>query len=170
MRSTYPLQCQAGNLCFMAQSSAQSSSQSLTISAAPVDVMDVIADFAAYPEWADAIKAVSVVDAGVGERASRVQFTLDAGLIKDTYELDYTWGDDGLSVTWDLVSGQVQKSQHGSYVLRPTKRADGPATEVTYTLAVELTIPLIGVLRRKAERTIMDTALKELRRRVETRI
>jgi hypothetical protein len=40
-------------------------------------------------------------------------------------------------------------------------------TEVTYSLAVDLTIPLIGPLRRKAERTIMDTALKELRKRVE---
>lgn len=154
----------------MAQSSAQSSTQSLTIAAAPANVMNVIADFAAYPEWADAIKTVSVVDAGVGERASRVQFTLDAGLIKDTYELDYTWADDGLSVTWDLVSGRAQKSQHGSYVLRPTRGADGSATEVTYTLSVELTIPLIGALRRKAERTIMDTALNELRRRVETQI
>jgi len=40
-------------------------------------------------------------------------------------------------------------------------------TEVTYTLAVDLTVPMIGVLRRKAERVILDTALKELRKRVE---
>jgi hypothetical protein len=103
---------------------------------------------------------------------------LDAGLIKDTYELDYQWANDGLSVTWDLVSGQIQKAQHGSYLLRPlagrtgesgTASESGPpgATEVTYSLSVDLTIPLIGPLRRKAERQIMDTALKELRKRVE---
>jgi len=28
-------------------------------------------------------------------------------------------------------------------------------------------VPMIGVLRRKAERVILDTALKELRKRVE---
>jgi uncharacterized membrane protein len=144
---------------------AESSTQSLTMAAPPVAIMGVIADFPAYPEWAAAVKTVEVLDAGRGGRAKRVRFSIDAGLIKDTYELDYTWAADGLSVSWDLVSGQIQKAQHGSYLLRPA----GDATEVTYTLSVELTIPLIGVLRRKAERTIMDTALKELRKRVEAR-
>jgi hypothetical protein len=44
--------------------------------------------------------------------------------------------------------------------------ADG-VTTVTYTLSVELNIPMIGMLRRKAEKIIIDTALKELKRRVE---
>jgi hypothetical protein len=43
----------------------------------------------------------------------------------------------------------------------------GSGTEVTYTLSVELSIPMIGMLRRKAEKIIIDTALKELKRRVE---
>jgi hypothetical protein len=38
---------------------------------------------------------------------------------------------------------------------------------VTYSLAVDLAVPMIGVLRRRAEKQIMDTALKELRKRVE---
>ena len=50
-----------------------------------------------------------------------------------------------------------------SIVLEP----NGAATKVTYRLAVELAIPLIGVIKRKAEKVIMDTALKELKRRVE---
>jgi hypothetical protein len=32
---------------------------------------------------------------------------------------------------------------------------------------VDLAVPMIGMLRRKAERVILDTALKELRKRVE---
>ncbi len=142
---------------------ADSSTQSLTMNADAAAIMDVIADFAAYPEWTGAVKKVEVTDPGSGERAKRVKFGLDAGLIKDTYELEYTWSADGLAVTWDLVIGQMQKAQHGSYTLVPT----AGATEVTYSLAVQLNVPLIGPLRRKAERTIMDTALKELRKRVE---
>jgi ribosome-associated toxin RatA of RatAB toxin-antitoxin module len=148
---------------------AESSTQSMTMAASPKAIMDAIADFDAYPEWTASIKSAEVLDTGADGRARRVRFTLDAGLIKDTYELDYQWAGDGLSVTWDLVSGQMQKAQHGSYLLRPSVGGAGEsdATEVTYSLSVDLSIPLIGPLRRKAERTIMDTALKELRKRVE---
>jgi hypothetical protein len=38
---------------------------------------------------------------------------------------------------------------------------------VTYSLTVDLAIPMIGMIKRKAEKIIMDTALKELKRRVE---
>ncbi len=142
---------------------ATPSSQSLLMAAEPEAIMDVIADFAAYPTWTGAVKSVEITDPGDGGRAKQVRFSMDAGLLKDTYELAYTWPDDGLSVSWTLVSGQLQRAQQGSYVLKPTPKG----TQVTYTLAVDLTVPMIGVLRRKAEKVILDTALKELRKRVE---
>lgn len=142
---------------------ATGSSQSITMTAEPAAIMDVIADFAAYPEWAGAVKSVNVTVAGEEGRAKQVQFSMDAGLLKDTYELAYKWADDGMGVSWTLVSGQLQKSQEGSYTLKTTPKG----TEVTYTLAVDLAVPMIGVLRRKAERVILDTALKELKKRVE---
>jgi hypothetical protein len=43
-----------------------------------------------------------------------------------------------------------------------------PFTVATYSLAVDLNIPTIGMLRRKAEKVIIDTALKGLKRRVES--
>ena len=139
------------------------STQSIVINAAPSAVMDVIADFAAYPEWTGAIKTVQVTKPGTTGRALQVKYVMDAGLLKDTYELAYHWASDGLSVSWDLVSASLQKSQHGSYRLKPVTGG----TEVTYSLSIEPSIPLIGPLRRKAERSILDTALKELRKRVE---
>jgi hypothetical protein len=39
---------------------------------------------------------------------------------------------------------------------------------VTYQLAVDLTIPMIGMLKRKGEKVIIDTALKGLKQRVES--
>ena len=55
-------------------------------------------------------------------------------------------------------------------MLRQLKRRDARrrgGTEVTYRLAVEVSIPMIGMLRRKAEKVIIDTALKGLKKRVE---
>lgn len=143
---------------------ADESTQSIVIDAAPERIMAVIADFAAYPEWTDAVKATEVVRTHSDGSAAQVRFELDAGAVKDEYVLAYDWAADGRSVRWHLVRGQMQKSQEGSYRLE----FDGTATTVTYTLAVQLVIPIIGLFRRKAEKRIMDTALRELRRRVES--
>jgi ribosome-associated toxin RatA of RatAB toxin-antitoxin module len=142
---------------------ADESTQSIVIDAPPDRIMAVIADFAAYPEWTNAVKETDVLTEGDDGRAEQVQFTLDAGPIKDVYTLAYQWLPDHRGVTWTLVKGQMQRSQKGSYQLAP----EGDHTKVTYTLAVQLAIPLLGLLRRKAEKVIMDTALKELKRRVE---
>jgi carbon monoxide dehydrogenase subunit G len=141
---------------------ADQSTQSIVIAAPPAAIMAVIADFAAYPQWAASVKSAEVVSTGADGRAEQVRFVLDAGVVKDDYVLAYEWsGDD--KVEWRLVRGQMQKSQQGSYVLAPR----GGDTEVTYHLAVDLAIPMLGMFKRKAEKVIMDTALKELKKRVE---
>ena len=142
---------------------ADQTTQSITVDAPAERVMAVIADFASYPEWVDAVKSTEVLEDGPDGRARQVRFVLDAGMVKDTYELRYDWAADGHRVSWDLVKGQVQRSQQGSYTLR---ERDG-RTEVTYALAVDLAIPMIGMFKRKAQKVITDTALTELKRRVE---
>jgi len=143
---------------------AEQTTQSIVVNAPAAKVLEVIADFDSYPEWARAVKAVEVLATSEVGRGEHVRFVLDAGMVKDTYELCYTWAPDGSSVWWELVKGQLQKSQRGSYTLR---ERDG-GTEVTYALAVDLTMPIIGMFRRKAEKVITDTALKELKKRVES--
>jgi hypothetical protein len=143
---------------------ADATTSSIEIAAPPEHVMAVIADFESYPLWANQMKTVEILKTGDAGRAERVRFTMDAGPIKDSYTLDYAWAPDGLSVSWHLVKGQIQKAQQGSYALAGL----GDATTVTYTLAVDLNIPMIGMLRRKAEKVIIDTALKGLKRRVES--
>jgi ribosome-associated toxin RatA of RatAB toxin-antitoxin module len=142
---------------------ADESTQSIVIDAPPDRILAVIADFAAYPEWTNAVKQTEVLTENADGRAEQVRFTLDAGPIKDVYTLAYEWLPADRGVRWNLVKGQMQRAQRGSYELVP----DGPRTSVTYTLSVQLAIPLLGLLRRKAEKVIMDTALKELKRRVE---
>ena len=137
-------------------------SSSITIDADKATIMAVIADFDAYPEWSTAIKEVTVDEVGAAGRGTTATFTLDAGIIKDTYTLAYEWdGDD--RVDWQLVSAKMMKSQVGSYEL-----VEGAAgTEVIYRLAVDLTVPMLGMFKRKAEKAIMETALKGLKKRVE---
>ena len=142
---------------------AQQSTQSIVIAAAPAAVMSAIADFDAYPRWAGSVKKAEVVEPGTGGRARRVAFTLDAGVLRDQYELEYVWDGDR-RVDWRLTRGQLMKGQEGSYVLEE----QAGATLVTYTLSVDLAIPMLGLLKRKGERVVMDTALKELKRYVES--
>lgn len=142
---------------------AEQTTSSITIDATPAQVMEVIADFPCYPEWAQGMKKAEVVQEGPGGRASQVHFELEAAPIKDSYTLRYDWQDDS-AVRWNLVEGKVLKAMQGAYELR----ANGSGTEVTYRLSVELSIPMIGLLRRKAEKVIIDNALKGLKKRVET--
>ena len=68
---------------------ADRTESSIDIAATPGEVLDVIADFESYPEWATEVKKVQVLTEEGDGWADRVQFTLDAGAIKDTYVLDY---------------------------------------------------------------------------------
>ena len=48
-------------------------------------------------------------------------------------------------------------------------RADsGSGTNVTYELTIGLRLPMLGMLKRRAEKTIIDTALKGLKSRAES--
>src|SRR3954453_15597106 len=142
---------------------ADQASSSITIKADQATIMGIIADFPAYPEWTGSIKTAEVLDEGDGGRAKQVRFVLDAGVIRDDYVLEYDWnGDD--EVNWHLVKGGVLKGMDGTYALRDL---DAASTEVVSRLTVDLSLPMIGLIRRKAEKVIIDTALKELKNRAE---
>ena len=141
---------------------AEQTTSSIIVDATPAQVMAVIADFTAYPEWAQGMKQAEVIEEGSDGRAEQVHFELEAAPIKDSYTLAYDWQGDS-AVKWNLVEGRMLKAMEGAYELRPS----GDGTEVTYRLAVEVSIPMIGMLRRKAEKVIIDTALKGLKKRVE---
>jgi ribosome-associated toxin RatA of RatAB toxin-antitoxin module len=143
---------------------AEQTSSSIVVDAPPADVMAVIADFESYPEWAKGVQKAEVVEPGTGDRADQVYFALDVSPIKDEYTLAYDWDGDR-EVTWTLVEGNMLKALDGAYTLMD--RGDG-STEVTYRLALDVSIPLIGMLKRKGEKILIDAALKGLKKRVES--
>jgi carbon monoxide dehydrogenase subunit G len=142
-----------------------STSSTIDVSAPKADVMAVIADFAEYPQWATALRSAEVLETGPDGRAAAVRFVLDAGLVRDSYVLAYTWDGD-TQVSWQLAEpGSVIAEMTGGYLLSD----HGAGAEVKYELTVDIRIPMPGLLKRKAEKMIIDTALKGLKARAESR-
>ncbi|MEO3972993.1 SRPBCC family protein [Streptomyces sp. CAU 1734] len=144
---------------------AEHTSSSITIEAAPAEVMTVIADFGRYPEWTGEVKQAEVISRDAEGRAEQVRLVLDAGAIKDDHTLAYTWNGAN-EVSWSLVKSQMLRSLDGSYILAPV--GGGDRTEVTYRLTVDVKIPMLGMIKRKAEKVIIDRALDGLKKRVES--
>jgi ribosome-associated toxin RatA of RatAB toxin-antitoxin module len=143
---------------------ADQTTSSIVVDAPPSRVMDVIADFPSYPSWAKGVTTADVVSEFPDGRAEKVFFALDVSPIKDEYTLVYVWTGDE-QVTWKLDQGKMLKALDGAYVL--TDLGNG-STDVTYRLALDVSIPLIGMLKRKGEKILIDAALKGLKKRVES--
>jgi ribosome-associated toxin RatA of RatAB toxin-antitoxin module len=145
---------------------ADSSTQSIVIDAAPERVAAVICDFASYPQWTPAMKSAEVVEEYEDGYASQVRFVIDAGVLADEYTLQYEYAEDVSRIEWHLVEpSAMQRTQNGSYDIDAND--DGTST-VTYTLEVDLAVGMLGMFRKKAEKMIMDAALKQLKHRVES--
>jgi ribosome-associated toxin RatA of RatAB toxin-antitoxin module len=143
---------------------AEQTTSSITVDAPASAVMDVIADFDAYPHWAKGVTTADTLASYDDGRAKEVFFALDVSPIKDEYTLSYLWNGDR-EVTWTLVEGKMLRALDGAYELRELV---GGVTEVTYRLSLDVSIPLIGMLKRKGEKILIDAALKGLKKRVES--
>jgi hypothetical protein len=143
---------------------ADKTSSSITVAAGGPTVMGVIADFGAYPDWATGVRSAEVLEEGPDGRARRVRFGLDAGVIRDSYVLAYDWDGDA-AVRWQLSeAGSMVTEMSGAYLLA----GDGTGTSVSYELSVGTRVPMIGMIKRRAEKTIIETALKGLKSRAES--
>lgn len=136
--------------------------EDIVIHAPAAAIMDVIADLENYPEWSEGVHQIDVLTRFEDGRPETARWVVDAGPIKDVYDLKYSWNGNH-SVSWTLIQGQILKMDDGTYTLDE----EGGSTKVNYKLKVDLAIPMLGMLKRKAERTIVDTALKGLKKRVE---
>jgi ribosome-associated toxin RatA of RatAB toxin-antitoxin module len=134
------------------------------VDASAAEVMAVIADFDAYPDWVGNLEDVQVLARDRRGRGTRVAFRLRTPVLTAAYTLAYRYAprDEGLS--WRYVEGTLQDLT-GSYTLEPI--GDG-ATRVTYRLDVELGMPLPGLVKRQAAKQIVRSALSDLKRRVES--
>lgn len=145
---------------------AESTTSSIVINATPKQIMDVISDVAVYPEWTPGVSEVEVLSVfdDEHERVAEARFVMDQAGIKDEHVYVYGW-DGHDEVRWHLREpGRMVRALSGVYA---TLSVGDELTEVSYSLHVDVSIPMLGMLRRRAEKVITDTALKGLKRRVE---
>jgi uncharacterized membrane protein len=139
---------------------AEHAEGSITIEAPASSVMDVIADYEAYPEWAG-VKSVEVLERGPGERGTRVAFEVDVPVLgKASYTLAYRYAPGDLGVSWSTTEARGAVRE---YLLSELD----DETEVTYRLSVELGVLVPGMLRTEGAKRVIAAALKGLKQRVE---
>lgn len=144
---------------------AEQASERIRIEATRDDCLAVVLDFDNYPTWAGDVKQVTVIDRDDEGRGTKVEYRV-AGLGKSIrYTLTYDYSSLPESFSWTLVEGEGLRALDGSYRFD----FDGETTRVHYDLAVDLSLPVPGIIKRRAAGKIMGTALKELKKAVEGR-
>ncbi|OBF60590.1 cyclase [Mycobacterium sp. 852002-51971_SCH5477799-a] len=135
-------------------------SRDIVIEASPDEILDVIADFEAMPEWSEPHQSAEILDTGDDGRPRQVKMKVKVAGITDEQVVAYTWGDN--VVSWKLVSSSQQKAQDGRYTLVPK----GDETLVKFELLADPNVPLPGFVLKRAVKGTIDSATKALRDRV----
>jgi ribosome-associated toxin RatA of RatAB toxin-antitoxin module len=143
---------------------AEHAEGSTEVFASPAEVMAVVADFDAYPDWVGNLEEVEVLARDRRGRGTRVAFRLRTPMGDQAYTLAYRYQPKDAGVTWTYVQGTLDDLA-GSYELDPS---DDGITKVTYRLEVALGVPLPGLVKRQAAKQIVRSALADLKRRVES--
>lgn len=131
--------------------------------AEPEQVFAVATDLEAYPEWADGVTAVEVLETDADGRPKRARFEVDGFIKRISYELLYEY-DPPHRIVWTAVPGPDIRSMEGYYEFTPKA---GGGTEIVYALLVDPAFTVPGFLRRQAERQIVQAAIRGLRTRAE---
>jgi ribosome-associated toxin RatA of RatAB toxin-antitoxin module len=136
--------------------------QRVEISAAPQHVYEVALDLEAYPEWADGVKSVVVTSEDEFGRPATADFVVEAMVKEISYTLEYDYGYDN-GFAWSAIPNQDLKSLDGRYEFNEIESG----CEVVYALKVDPAFIVPGFLRRQAEKQIVGTALRGLKKRAE---
>jgi carbon monoxide dehydrogenase subunit G len=142
----------------------EQATQTMEIAASPERILEVLLDFDAYPTWAHDLKGVTVDSRDEEGRAREVTFRAAAMGRSTSYTLHYHYEQDPIRMSWELVRGDIMRDILGSYLLEPVGEG---RTDVTYDLTVDLVVPLPGFVKRRAEARIINTALRQLKDRLE---
>ena len=134
------------------------------INATPQQCFDVITDFESYPEWAEDVKSVSVLEIDESGLGGDVRVRAAAMGRSTTYTLRYYYGSNP-RIAGDKLR-DITKKIEGEYEFIPLD--NGTKTEVAYHLAADLAILIPGFVKRRAESRIVRAALEALSARIDS--
>jgi uncharacterized membrane protein len=136
---------------------------SISIAASAEEVRAVVFDIANYPTWSTSFKSVEVLASDAQGRPTQVKMSVDAGALKDKPTLNYDWAAFPDRVEFSLEDADLLTEMTGSFIVKD----NGDETEVTSELTVALSMPVPDMMRKKAEKTTVDLALKQLKEKLE---
>jgi Polyketide cyclase / dehydrase and lipid transport len=143
---------------------SDSSSSTISIDAPVASVTEALFALEKYPEWSTSIKSAEAIARDDQGRITKVKMSIDAGMMKDRVILDYDWSGAPTQLSFSLDDADLLTGMDGSYII---KSIDEDTTEVTYELAVSLSMPIPAMMRQKAEKATIDAALAQLKATLE---
>jgi len=142
----------------------ETANERIRVDAPPERCWDVAIDFESYPEWVRDVREVKILERDAEGRGHRVEYRAAALGKSIRYVLEYDYAEAPEAFSWKFVEGDMLRRLDGRYQFE----ADAPgSTRVHYELAVDLAVPLPGLVKRRAAGLIMGSALKELKKQVE---
>jgi uncharacterized membrane protein len=142
---------------------AEQVSERIHVDAPPKRCYEVAIDFERYPDWAKDVKQAHVVSRDAEGRGERVEYRAAAFGRSTRYVLEYDYAEAPAAFSWKFVEGDMLRRLDGRYGFED----DAGGTRVTYDLAVDLAVPMPGLLKRRAAGRIVGTALKDLKHAAE---
>lgn len=140
------------------------SKSTITIDAPIADVQKALFELDRYPEWSSQIKSAEAIARDDQGRITKIKMSIDAGMMKDRPTMDYDWSHAPAKLSFSLDDADLLTGMDGVYSI---KSIDEDTTEVTYELAVSLSMPVPAMMRQKAEKATIDAALTQLKAHLE---
>lgn len=142
---------------------AEMSSKTVTIEAPASDVAATLADLESFPKWSSAIKQVEVHERDGSGRPTSATVKIEAGVLKDRAKLIYDYSAFPNSISFTLEEANLMTEMTGSYSIKD----GGESCDVTYSLNVQVSMPVPDMMRRKAEMATIEAALSQLKQKLE---
>jgi ribosome-associated toxin RatA of RatAB toxin-antitoxin module len=142
---------------------AEGTVQRIEVSAGPQHVYEVALDLEHYPSWAGGVRSVEITEEDEYGRPVQADFVVDAMIKEVSYTLVYDYDHDN-GFSWSAIPNDDIRSLRGRYEFNDL---DPEGTEVVYALKVDPAFTVPGFLRKQAEKQIVGTALRGLKKRAE---
>lgn len=134
--------------------------RTIVVDVPPEKLLEVINDFDSYPEFLPEVKKISVSN----RTANSADVTYEVDVIK---RIQYTVRvvNEGMTVRWSLVKGDMMKKNEGSWQLRP--EGEG-RTHATYSLELGLSGLIPSSITTKLAETSLPALLQNFKNRAES--